>query len=182
MVLYYGDVMKNICYVILFSFGFFYNPSELSTSMMIHRKTPINEDVNPIDKYINKYAKEYNVDVELIRAVIEAESNFRTKVKSPKGAIGLMQLMPSTAEWLGVDPNCIEGNIKGGIKYLAMNIKTFEKTSLALAAYNAGPGNVHKYGKKIPPFKETQNYVKKICSKYTCPHYENVLYIQQLEG
>lgn len=112
---------------------------------------------------IYEAARKYNISSSIINEIIKAESGFNPNAVSSKGAMGLMQLMPETAEALGVknafDP--VE-NINGGVRYLKDLLSEFGgNLELALAAYNAGPNNVKKYG-GIPPFAETQNYVKKI--------------------
>lgn len=116
-----------------------------------------------MDEIFDQAAQKYNVPVELLKAIGKTESDFNARAVSRCGAQGVMQLMPSTAKGLGVtDPFDAEQNIMGGAKYIAALLKKYNgDTKLALAAYNAGSGNVAKYG-GIPPFTETQNYVKKV--------------------
>ncbi|MFK7890571.1 MAG: lytic transglycosylase domain-containing protein [Granulosicoccus sp.] len=118
------------------------------------------------DHLILRYALMYDISASLIKAVITVESCFRNKALSPAGAQGLMQLMPETASWLGVrNPHSPEQNIEAGIRYLASLRRQFDTLELALAAYNAGPGNVRRYG-GVPPFRETRDYVKKVQAHY----------------
>ena len=116
---------------------------------------------------IEKYARKYGVDKELVWAVIRQESGFNSRAVSPKGAMGLMQLMPGTAAMLGVsDAFDVEQNVAGGIKYLERCLNQFNQdVPLALAAYNAGPDNVVKY-QGCPPFPETRQYVASILKAY----------------
>lgn len=116
-----------------------------------------------LEKYFQEAADTYGVPIALIKAVAKAESNFNTQSISSAGAQGVMQLMPETARGLGVkDPFDARENILGGTKYLAKMLTKYNgSVKLSLAAYNAGSGNVAKYG-GVPPFKETQNYIQKI--------------------
>ena len=130
-------------------------------------KTTFKNSRENIENLIEKYAAKNNLDPDFIKAVVKQESGFNPDAKSKCGAMGLMQLMPQTAKGLGVvdafDP---EQNIEGGVKYLKSMLNRFNNDpKLALAAYNAGPGAVQKYG-DIPPYRETQNYVKNIMSSY----------------
>jgi soluble lytic murein transglycosylase-like protein len=126
----------------------------------VKEKTNYKGDFNEI---IDNNSKKYNINSSIIKAVIKAESDFDPSVVSSAGAMGLMQLMPDTAKSLGVgEPFDPVENIEGGVKYLKEMLNKFGgNLELALAAYNAGPGNVVKYG-GIPPFQETENYVAKI--------------------
>jgi len=127
-----------------------------------------NIDVNKYDDIINRTANKFGLDSALIKAIIKAESNFNHNAVSPVGAQGLMQLMPQTAYALSVDDSFHpEKNIDGGARYLRYLLKTYRgDLSLALAAYNAGEKAVAKYHYNIPPYRETQNYVRRVLSFY----------------
>ncbi len=120
-----------------------------------------------LEEYFKEASETYGVDINLLKAIARQESNFNPSATSSAGAMGVMQLMPSTAKGLGVtNAYDAQQNIMGGAKLMAQNLKKYNgDVSLALAAYNAGGGNVDKYG-GIPPFKETQNYVKKVLGYY----------------
>ena len=121
----------------------------------------------PYGNLIHEKAEKYNVDPALVAAVIEQESRFKPRAKSPVGARGLMQLMPRTGRWMGArnlyDP---EQNVDAGVKYIAYLNKRFkgDRTKI-IAAYNAGEGNVRRY-RGVPPFRETRTYVKKVMKNY----------------
>ena len=116
---------------------------------------------------VNRIAAQYRLDPALMHAVISAESSYNPWAVSPKGAMGLMQLMPGTAERFGVS-NAYDpvANMHGGARYLRWLLDHFNDTRLAVAAYNAGEGAVKKYGNQIPPYKETQTYVGRVLSFY----------------
>ena len=167
-----------IIIIILIFFAFNYNDI----------KTIVLEKLYPIQysEYVELYAREYNVDKELIYAIIKAESNFNCEAVSGKGACGLMQLMQPTAEEVAkklnvkIDEDTLmepKVNINLGTKYISILIDKYENTGLALAAYNAGSGNVDNWiadgtikkdGSDIEniPYKETNNYVRKILRDY----------------
>lgn len=129
--------------------------------------TPTKWDV---PKYSGKYrgqylkmaqsaAERHGIPIDLFLRLVQQESGWNSKAVSIKGALGLAQLMPGTAQRLRVDPHDPEQNLDGGARYLKQQYRTFGTWQLALAAYNAGPGAVKKYG-GVPPYKETMNYVR----------------------
>jgi soluble lytic murein transglycosylase-like protein len=124
-------------------------------------------DVAKYDHHILKASEKYDVDPALIKAVIKTESNFNHRAVSPKGARGLMQLMPRTADALQVEDSFHpENNIEGGTRYLRYLLNFFNgNLALALAAYNAGENAVLKYNNTIPPYRETQQYVQRVLNR-----------------
>jgi hypothetical protein len=121
-----------------------------------------------VDSYIVDSSRRYAIDPLLIYSQMHQESTFKSRAISPKGARGLMQLMPETARRFGVE-NIFDAkqNIEGGVKYMRWLLDTFNgDLNLALAGYNAGEGAVIKYGWQIPPYRETQEYVRRISSRY----------------
>ena len=120
-----------------------------------------------LEAYFEEASKTYGVDIKLLKAIAKQESNFNANATSKSGAMGIMQLMPFTAKELGIDDAYdAKSNIMGGAKLIAKLLDKYDgNKTLALAAYNAGSSNVDKYG-GVPPFNETQNYVRKVLSYY----------------
>lgn len=132
-------------------------------------QTPPAPPVLTPKELVDKAALSHGLRPEFVRSVAAVESAFRETAVSPKGAIGLMQLMPGTATDLGVDPKDPEQNAHGGAKYLKELLLRYKDSQdpvrFALAAYNAGPGAVDRYG-NVPPYRETRQYVEKVLRKY----------------
>ncbi|MCI1273040.1 MAG: lytic transglycosylase domain-containing protein [Clostridiaceae bacterium] len=122
-------------------------------------------DVRTVKATIVKHAIELGVDPALALSIARTESGFRHSARSCHGAVGVFQLMPSTARRMGLNPYSLNDNVKGGILYYKRMYKMFGSTELALAAYNAGPAKVKKY-RKVPPYRETKRFVKKIMTDY----------------
>lgn len=117
--------------------------------------------VEEIKTTIVNQAMEMGIDPALALSIAKVESNFRMEARSACGAVGIFQLMPTTARKIGINPYSMTDNIRGGLKYYLMMYRMFGSVELALAAYNAGPGNVKKYN-AVPPFGETKRFVQKI--------------------
>ncbi|MBQ8458981.1 lytic transglycosylase domain-containing protein [bacterium] len=122
-------------------------------------------NVSQVKAAIVKHSIEMGVDPAIMLSIAKSESGFRQEARSPRGAVGVFQLMPSTARRMGLNPYTLEGNVKGGVMYYKSMYKMFGSMELALAAYNAGPGNVKKY-RAVPPFRETKRYVTRIMADY----------------
>jgi soluble lytic murein transglycosylase-like protein len=121
-----------------------------------------------LEPHITSASKRYRIPTSLVRAIMQAESNFDANAMSPKGACGLMQLMPQTATEMYVKDIFDEKeNIEGGVRYLRVLANQFDGDMVKMiAAYNAGPDAVRKYGGKTPPYEETQEYVRKVLQLY----------------
>jgi soluble lytic murein transglycosylase-like protein len=143
-------------------------PSELSNTLAYRARPYATSDRKKYHADIVAAAREYQLDPALIHAVISAESGYNALARSPKGARGLMQLMPATAERYGVNnPLDPKQNIYGGAAYLRDLLALFgNDLKLAIAAYNAGEGAVMQFGHRIPPYRETVEYVPKVMSYY----------------
>lgn len=136
----------------------------LITCLTVNVNAAINEDV--VKETIVKHSVEMGVDPALALSIAKKESGFKHELKSSHGAVGVFQLLPSTANRMGYNPYYLSENIKAGLTYYKMMYKMFGSTELALAAYNAGPGNVKKFGGQIPPYSETKRFVNVIMQDY----------------
>ena len=122
-------------------------------------------NVDTVKAAIVKYSVEMGVDPAITLSIAKTESGFRHEARSAHGAVGVFQLLPSTARRMGLNPYSLDDNIKAGIMYYKSMYKMFGSMELAIAAYNAGPANVKKYN-AIPPFRETKRFVSQIMSDY----------------
>ena len=136
----------------------------ITTFTVLGSQAAINEDV--VKETIVKHSMEMGVDPALALSIAKKESGFRHELKSTHGAVGVFQLLPSTANRMGYNPYYLNENIKAGLTYYKMMYKMFGSTELALAAYNAGPGNVKRFGGQIPPYRETKRFVNVIMQDY----------------
>lgn len=139
----------------------------LTKSLGVYAPSFYGKDTWPngrLENMARNAARKFGIPVPLFMKLVTQESNWKPKARSHKGAIGLAQLMPATARYLGVNPHDPRQNLEGGARYLAEQYRKFRDWRLALAAYNAGPAAVERFG-GVPPYKETQNYVKVILGK-----------------
>jgi soluble lytic murein transglycosylase-like protein len=130
-----------------------------------YMRLPAGTDANKVVPFIRYYCRRHGMDPNLVRAMVEVESGFETKAVSPKGAAGLMQIMPGTGKDLGL-ADAFDGatNLEAGIRYMRALLDAYGDVRLALAAYNAGPGRVPKRG-PIPDIPETRDYVAKVLAR-----------------
>jgi soluble lytic murein transglycosylase-like protein len=145
------------------SFAVHGNESVRTTSAGMDLST---ESRQALEELADRHARRQSLSPDLVRAVVQVESAWNARAVSAKGAMGLMQLMPETARAYNVrDPFNPAENLRAGVAYLRKLIDRFDgRTELALAAYNAGPGAVERYGRTVPPYRETRSYVRKIVS------------------
>jgi len=130
----------------------------------LNAQAAISEDT--VKETIVKHSIEMDIDPALALSIAKKESGYKHELKSSYGAVGVFQLLPSTAKRMGYNPYHLSDNVKAGLTYYKMMYKMFGSTELALAAYNAGPGNVKRYGGKIPPYGETKRFVNSIMNDY----------------
>ncbi len=160
---FYTDKAKSKKYKLILS-GKKKHKKKLSRAAWLKIVKQRRKKVEPI---IARVAKQHNLDPKLLHAIIRAESAYNHLAVSHAGAVGLMQLMPATARRFGVtDRRDPAQSIQGGARYLKTLLAEFDTQDLAVAAYNAGEGAVRKYGNRIPPYKETRTYVKRVMANY----------------
>lgn len=147
---------KVLIFIFIIAFTMFLNPAK-SMAETVSKVT--------VKDLIVKHSMEMGMDPAMALSIAKAESNFCHERRSKYGAVGVFQLMPSTAKRMGYNPYHVNDNIKGGIQYYKNMYKMFGSPELALAAYNAGPGNVKKYN-GVPPFTETRKFVASIMNSY----------------
>ena len=160
--------MKKLIFFILLSIRILSIPDYIYDHMKRDNPKLKDREIEWIYNKVDYYSLKYGIDPILVIAVMDQESSYNYKTVSRAGAVGLMQLMPETAKELKVNPYKAEENIMGGIIYLKQMLDRYEgryKIHYGLAAYNAGAGAVRKY-KGIPPYKETQDYVRKVIKNY----------------
>lgn len=157
---------RNFIFLFCLIFSTIFSKDEL-LEQYIKKNISNLENAQFIYEDIIRFSSKYEIDPALVVSIIKIESGFNHNVVSEKGAIGLMQLMPETAEKLQVNPFNVSSNIEGGIRYFAKCLKLNNNDiALALASYNAGYSNVQKY-ESIPPFTETDNYISEVLKIYT---------------
>jgi hypothetical protein len=161
-IIHLTDRPKDACYKLIYESSDFRSFSGGRARGRIHRK------YREYRALIEQVAAETFLEPELLHAVVQTESAYNPKAVSPKGAVGLMQLMPATARRYGVvDRTDVSSNLYGGARYLRYLLRLFDNNKrLALAGYNAGENAVIRYGYKIPPYRETRHYVKKVMGLY----------------
>ncbi len=156
--------------LVLKSGGVIECPAELIQELRRSDPAPQHDNESTNDELLSRIhaaSRKYQVDARLVNSICQVESNFNPRAVSPKGAMGLMQLMPETADMLGVeDPFDPQLNLEAGVRYLGQLLKTFNgDVELALAAYNAGEEVVQRLG-RVPPYPETIHYIKKVMEAY----------------
>ncbi|MDX8337090.1 MULTISPECIES: lytic transglycosylase domain-containing protein [Cetobacterium] len=158
--------IKKIAFLFSLIFSTVFSNDELLENYILKNISNL-ENARFIYEDIIRFSSKYEIDPALVVSIIKVESSFNHSAVSEKGAIGLMQLMPETADELQVDPFNVSANIEGGIKYFSRCLKLNNNDiALALASYNAGHSNVQKY-ESIPPFSETDNYISEVLKVYT---------------
>jgi hypothetical protein len=165
---YYADHAKNSCYKLIYQNGDSISSFAVPLDSGSPPPIPVHRKYDDYKTLIQDVATSTRLEPALLHAVIQTESAYNPKAVSPKGAVGLMQLMPATARRFGVkNRRDATANVYGGARYLRYLLKLFNNNlKLALAGYNAGENAVKRYGNKIPPYRETKNYVKKVMRLY----------------